>query len=297
VSRARRIATRALHRVASRLGLTVIPNPAYSPLVSVPAADDPVWTSRSDLPAVRCDLASQLALVEGMRGELAEFTSEVRAKRGFELWNGFYQAGDAETLYAMIRRLRPERLVELGSGYSTLVTAAACARNAEEGSTVDVVAFDPEPRTDVRAALAGIGRLEERDCRTLDPRWFDRLGDGDVLFVDTSHVVKLGSEVNWLVLEVLPRLAPGVHVHFHDVFLPYEYPRYLFEFGGHFNEQYLLHAFLVGNRDWEVTLALAALAIEQRDRLVALLPSLEDSPPGLPGFKPLPAAYWIHRRD
>ena len=131
------------------------------------------------------------------------------ARHGFQLWNGLYEGGDAEVLYAMVRHAKPRRVLELGSGFSTMITAAACVRNAEEGDAAEVLAVDPEPRTEVEAALGAVGRFERADARDLPLRRFEELEAGDVLFIDTSHVVKLGSEVNRLVLDVLPRLAPG----------------------------------------------------------------------------------------
>jgi len=117
-----------------------------------------------------------------------------------------------------------------------------------------------------------------------------------VLFIDTSHSVKLGSEVNWLLLEVLPRLTSGVYVHIHDVFLPYEYPRYLFELGSYFNEQYLLQALLTENESWDVALGMAFLFKERRDNLIKIIPALAESVPGLPSLAYVPAAFWIRRR-
>jgi hypothetical protein len=111
-----------------------------------------------------------------------------------------------------------------------------------------------------------------------------------VLFVDTSHVVKRGGEVNRIVLGVLPRLRTGVLVHFHDVFLPYDYPRLFFELGGHFSEQYLLAALLSGSEDWEVVIAAQALWRDRREALVEAIPTLRD--PGPVG----PSSFWLRRR-
>jgi hypothetical protein len=236
------------------------------------------------------DTAAQIEFVES---ELAPFLAELPAalepaeRQGFTIWNGQYQAGDAELLYALLRWLRPARVLELGSGFSTLVSEAALAANAEG----ELVSVDPEPRTAVP------GRLERSDVRALPSERFTELEDGDVLFIDTSHIVKLGSEVNRLVLEVLPALAPGVWVHFHDVFLPYEYPRYLLEQEAYFNEQYLVHAFLLGNEDWEVALGACALFRGERERLQALVPSLGERPSDPRWEEVSPAAFWLRRRE
>lgn len=291
---ARRAAVRGARRLGQRFGFDVIDDPIYSPIPRVPAADDPIWSR--ELPGLEIDYESQLAFLErDLAAHVEEFGRDVRGSR-FELWNGYYAAGDAEALYALLRELRPRRVLEIGSGFSTFVSAAACARNAREGRPAELVAVDPEPRAELRSGVDGLARVELRDCREVPLERFAELEAGDVLFIDSSHAVKLGSEVNWLFLEVLPALAPGVYVHVHDVFLPYEYPRYLLELGAYFNEQYLLHAFLIGNDDWEIVLALSALARRHRDRLARTIPSLGEDVPGLPGFPYLPAAFWIRRR-
>ena len=293
----RRRAVALTERLARRLRLEVVEQPVYSPIPAVPPAEDPIWSARASLHDIVLDLDRQLELLErDLRPYAAEFTRELRERDRFELWNGQYVAGDAEALYALLRHLRPGRVLELGSGFSTLITAAACARNAREGDPAELLAVDPDPRIDLAKAIESGARLERRPCQELGLEPFLELDAGDVLFIDTSHVVKLGGEVNWLLLEVLPRLRAGVNVHIHDVHVPYEYPRYLFEQGLYFNEQYAVHAFLIGNPDWEVTLALCPLFRERKERLLRVLPSLAEDPPGLPGYPYVPSAFWMRRR-
>jgi hypothetical protein len=286
----------ALRRVAPRVGLEVVQSSVYSPIPAVPARHDPAWAHEYPLDV---DPDERMAWVESaLAPHLRELPHglEPARRHGWTTWNGWYEAGDGEALYAMLRHLRPRRVLELGSGFSTLISAAACVANARDGDATELVAVDPAPRTEVSHGVAGIARVELRDARELPPERFAELEAGDVLFIDTSHIVKLGSEVNWLVLEVLPRLAAGVHVHFHDVFLPHEYPYSILAQEGYFNEQYLLDAFLLGNSDWEVTLPLAALHRRHRERLGALIPSvLEDRPhPDWPDATP--SAFWLRRR-
>lgn len=164
---------------------------------------------------------------------------------GFQLWNRYYEAVDAEVLWAILRDVRPSRVVELGSGWSSKVIAAAVGPGCEH------TAYDPYPR------LPGV-RVEQVAAQDVPERVFRELGERDVLFVDTTHTVKTGGDVNRIVLDVLPRLAPGVLVHFHDVLLPHEVDRRWLANGWYWSEQDLLHAFLVGNRDWEVVLAVHA---------------------------------------
>jgi len=118
---------------------------------------------------------------------------------------------------------------------------------------------------------------------------FLELERDDLLIVDTTHVVKMGGDVNRVVLDVLPRLAPGVLVHFHDIWLPWEYHAGLVAELGFWNEQYLLQAYLAENRRWCVVLAAQALARERRGEFEAAVPSLA-------GSASQPTSFWVERR-
>ena len=196
-------------RAGRRLGQHVTVANMHSVIPEIPPESDPIWSRRSDL---QVDGEGAMRFVES---DLAPFIAEMPdalegfARHGFQLWNGLYEGGDAELLYAMVRHARPGRVLELGSGFSTMVTAAACMRNTGEGSPAEILAVDPEPRTEVAAALGAAGRFERVDARDVPIGRFEELEAGDILFIDTSHVVKLGGEVNRLLLEVLPRLATG----------------------------------------------------------------------------------------
>jgi hypothetical protein len=273
--RLRALATRATTQAAGWLDLDVVPRGAYSPLAAVPAAADATWTRPMDLPGLRLGLDAQLALLaDGLAPHVADFA----VPAPFVLDNPFYGRGDAELLFALLRHEPPARVLELGSGWSTHVARAAAPE-------AELVAVDPEPQLALPPRVAH----EPIDAAALPLDRFTALEAGDVLFVDTSHVVKRGGEVTRVVLGVLPRLRPGVRVHFHDVFLPYDYPRLFFALGGHFSEQYLLAALLTGSDAWEVQLAAQALHREHRDALATAVPSLRS--PGPVG----PSAFWMRR--
>jgi hypothetical protein len=235
--------------------------------------------------------------MERVEGELAPFVAELDLPRSgprppgeFFLDNLGYESVDAELLYAMVRAGKPRRLIELGSGYTTLLIAAACRRNAEQGRPTEHVAYDPFPRPHILGdPVPAPTRFEAVGATEIPLDTFRALEAGDILFVDTTHTVKLGSDVNYVVLDVLPALAPGVIVHFHDVFLPWEYPRVWFEeMHYYWAEQYLLQAFLAFNDAFEVLLPAQALAREHPARLAAVVPSFAS------GVSP--AALWMVRR-
>ena len=195
---------------------------------------------------------------------------------------------DAAVLHAIVRGTRPRRIVELGSGHSTLVAAAACLANEREGAPVDYRAYDPYPKV-ARPGLPGLTELSTTPAEDLPAERLAELGNDDVLVVDTTHTVKTGGDVNHIVLDVLPRLRPGVLVHFHDIFLPWEYPRVWAEdYGLYWAEQYLLQAFLSMNDGFEVVCALYALSREQPEGLRELVPAWREGT--------VPGAFWIRRR-
>jgi hypothetical protein len=271
----------------------VVRHDYYSPIPDLASLPPDIWTRRSDVPGGGFDLESAACLIEQqLAGHVAELdlpTERVVTPGVFYLNNLNYEQVDAELLYAMVRHFKPRRIIELGSGFSTLMIGRACERNRAEGHTCSYVAYDPYPRPAILGDHPrGLDRLERTAATAVSLEAFAQLGPGDLLFVDTTHTVKLGSDVNYLVLEVLPRLSPNVLVHFHDIFLPYEYPRGWFEETGYYwAEQYLLQAFLAFNREFRVLIPVHALARELPERLRRTVPSF------VPGVSP--AAFWMVR--
>ena len=130
---------------------------------------------------------------------------------------------DPRALFVLLRHWCPRRMIEVGSGFSTLLTADVNRRFF--GCRMDFACVEPYPRPFLRNALPGVTRLVEEKVQDVPLADFSRLRSGDVLFIDSSHVAKTGSDVNFLFFEVMPRLARGVRIHIHDIFLPHEYPR------------------------------------------------------------------------
>jgi hypothetical protein len=173
-------------------------------------------------------------------------------------------------------------VLELGAGFSTLVSALACARNREDGHDSGLVSCDPYAISPAPGDAPGLSELRKIGAEDVPLSDYQALGPGDVLFIDSSHTVKVGGDVNHLFLEVLPRLADGVLVHVHDVFLPWHYPRDWIDHNRwYWAEQYLLQAFLAFNSRARVLVA--AYAAHRRDpaRLGALIPNYRASAPPL----------------
>jgi hypothetical protein len=280
------------HRTAERAGLHVVRASYDSPIPRRGDLPEDIHERTSPMRGIAWDPAAQLAFAERELGPyLVEFRP--RADPGapdgvFRLDNHTYDRVDAELLYAMLRWAKPAQYVELGSGYSTLIAAQALEANARDGRPGEVRCYDPYPSPHV-TARDDLGRCVERvSAQDVPEAVVAELQAGDVLFVDTSHTVKLGGDVNRIVLDLLPLVTFGVIVHFHDIFLPRDYSAGHIA-GAHFwTEQYFLQAFLSGNDDWEVVVGGQAIALEDPERLAKLIPSFR------PGVSP--GAFWIRRR-
>lgn len=186
------------------------------------------------------DIASLVADHARHAGALARLIDPAQNQTGYSPGNGYYDSPDAEALYLMIRRFEPARVIEVGCGNSTRITSAAIL---DAGLTTKITAIDPWPRADIAHV---VDRFEQAPLETVDPSVFAALQSGDVLFIDSSHQVRISNDVAHLFCRIIPGLAPGVVIHVHDVFLPYEYPKRFFYDCPSWGEQYLLHALLQG---------------------------------------------------
>jgi len=183
--------------------------------------------------------------------------------------NGFFPGVDAISLHCMLSLYRPGIFCEIGSGHSTRF-----ARNAIQRHDLPtrIISIDPDPRAEVDGICDTVVRQPVED---LPPEYFDRIESGDVLFIDSSHRSFTNSDVTIFYLDILPRLKPGVLIHIHDVFLPYDYPP---EWSDRFyNEQYLLACVLLTRHpSFEIQLANTFITYDQQ--LNSTLSGLFDHP-------------------
>lgn len=274
---------RASKAVMLRIGVFPIQDHFYEPLFNPRHLRFPLDRER-DLPGIDLNIDGQLSLLDefSYAQELEQFPDESPRKDKFHYRNGFFGVGDAQFLYSVIRHFRPRRIVEIGSGYSTLMTLHAISANKSDTPdyACDVTCVEPDPK----------GWLDEMDVNVirrpveeigLDT--FSRLQANDICFIDSSHMIRPQGDVPFEYLEVLPRLQPGVLVHVHDIFTPRDYREdWIVNFVRFWNEQYLLEAFLSCNRDFKVLGALNHLYHCHRDALLRIFPKLASQPESTP---------------
>ncbi|MEM0489128.1 MAG: class I SAM-dependent methyltransferase [Candidatus Bathyarchaeia archaeon] len=274
-----------------RLGFHILPVHYYSPIPEVGKLRDDIWQRHSELIGIKINEGYQLRLLQDFSALYSdEFnnlplnkTSETR----YYVYNGSFESVDGEIYYCMIRHFKPKKVIEVGAGFSTLLAAEAISKNREEGYDCELIAVDPYSMEFLRK-VPGL-RLIEKGAEEVELSEFTNLNENDILFIDSTHVVRIGGEVVYLYLEVLPRLKRGVLIHFHDIFLPLEYPKdWVLKQHRFWNEQYLLQAFLMFNDSFEVVWAGSYMNLKHPDKLEATFRSYRRG-------QTFPGSFWIRR--
>ncbi len=200
-----------------------------------------------------------------------------------------FRSVDSQVLYCMVRSLRPKKMLEVGSGFSTMLSAQAIVRNNDEGYPCDFCAIEPYPNRVIEKGFPGLSELLRKPVQAVPMAEFSALVANDILFLDSSHTVKTGGDVNFEILEILPSLAKGVYIHIHDVFIPYEYPQDWILKGQRFwAEQYLLNAFLLYNDSFRIKWMSHYMHRNHSEKLRELMNFYE---PGIPYV----SSFWMQK--
>jgi hypothetical protein len=280
---------REIFRYWEQHGFHLTPAHFYQPIPDTRSLPDTLWDRPSELSGIDMNDAMQLDLLRSQfprfRAEYNQFPAETTGEPGrFHFNNGLFDGTDALVAYCMIRHFQPRLIIEVGSGFSSLVAAEAIARNRKS----ELICIEPFPPDFLRKGVRGLNALIEKKVEDIDLKFFSQLHSGDILFIDSSHTVKIGGDVNYLFLEVLPRLNPGVIVHVHDIFFPFDYRRdWVMDELRFWTEQYLLQAFLTFNSEFEVLMANHYLAHYYLEDFKRTFP---DSPWWSGG------SFWMRRR-
>lgn len=253
----------------------------YSPVPDIGELDRrEVWSKISPLRGVKMNAPCQ---IEQLTEMAKKFSSEcvwparpTKNPHEFHYENSCFSFQCASLLHYMIRNFKPKRIIEAGSGLSSCVINSALEQNNKDGiPPCDYQIIDPFPSDDTKN-LSRLTRITVQKIEEVPEKAFTELESGDILFIDSSHVSKIGSDVNFLILDVLPLLKPGVLIHFHDIPMPLEYARVYYTsptFRAFWTESYLLQAFLAFNNEFEVLCATSYIQHHHPEALKIIFPN------------------------
>jgi hypothetical protein len=260
--------------ISDRWGYHIRPIHYYEPIPDFQSITSEQLQRRREFRSIDFRWDDQLRLL----CELSVYRDEVG---NTDFKNDYFDGFDAASYHSLIRHLKPRRVIEIGSGYSTCFAHEAMMRNAN-GATLTCIEPNPGER------LNGLHvNLIQKRVEEVESDFFLQLEANDILFIDSSHTVKFGSDVCYEFLEILPIIKPGVWVHVHDVFFPHDYPaEWLLKRRLALNEQYLLEAFLSFNREFQVALANHWLTLDHAAAVSELWPRECSG-----------SSFWFYRRE
>jgi predicted O-methyltransferase YrrM len=231
----------------------------YSPVPSKSDVEEQLarqarQTPLRELPAIMMNGRAQLEVLESIKPYYPQVPFRTKPVDGllYHLDNPNYPHSDGIILFCMLNHLRPRRLIEIGSGYSTC--AILDTNRLFLDSQIEITSIEPHPEL-LRSLIAKSNdalTIIESKLQDAQIDIFDRLERGDILFIDSSHISKVGSDVNHIIFEVLPRLKPGVIIQIHDIYFGFEYPGVWLREGRAWNEAYVLRAFLEYNEHFRI---------------------------------------------
>ena len=281
-----------------KFGIHVLPVHYYSPVPDTRELRRQLsqWYREWSFAGVEFNVDGQSQLLENLRTYTSECDelpayNQVREQ---DLGEGYGEI-DSHILHAMIRHFKPRTIIEVGSGVSTYYCLHAASLNGEvDGVESRIVCVEPYPKPALYR-LRGASRIEivPKLVQELSTDFFQALEEGDILFIDSTHIVKINSDVVYLYLEVLPSLKEGVVVHIHDIPFPYPAPDpelWIFTRHQFWTESALVHAFLMYNNRFKILLCSSYLHYREPDKLKSVF-SVYD-----PG-KPFPASLWLQKQE
>jgi predicted O-methyltransferase YrrM len=265
----------------------------YQPVFKVSELSEDTWTKEDPLSGIDLNIEGQLALLQqfNYNADLEKFPLDKPKEDELKFYynNWMFCSGDAEILYSLIRHFKPSRVIEIGSGFSTRIAKVAIDKNCSEGEISQHICIEPYEAPWLEKL--GVDQVIREKVESLPISYFQSLEKNDILFIDSSHVVRTGGDVVYEFLKVLPTLKSGVIVHIHDIFFPFEYPRnWLANKRWFWTEQYLLQSFLSFNSEFEVLLALNYLSHHYREALNLKCPIFAKQK------DQLASSFWIRKR-
>ena len=284
-----------------RHGFHLVKRHYYSPVPDITDLPPNYWDQVSEMPGVDMGLDRGLRFINEVLpdyiGSFRElFPLHRQPGQDFFLINGTYMAVDAHVYWCLIHHFKPRRIIEIGAHASTMIATAAVRSIAASGDhACQITVIEPYPSDYIKSQDGRSITLLTKKVQDVPLDLFRELQSGDILFIDSTHMLRQGSDVQYEFLEVLPRLNQGVLVHVHDVSLPKHYPRVYFDNQIYWNEQYLLQAFLAFNSRFDVIWAGNAMMLAHETEMMEAFPEISDMRAGYPSSEP--TAFWMQVRN
>lgn len=287
--------SRKLFPYWEKFGFHITRNHFYQPIPDTRTLKDDLWQKKSELIGIDINEEDQITLLSLFSSKFKE-EYEKFPKEGttipyqYYINNTYFDSVDGEILYCMIRHFKPKKIIEIGSGNSTFLSAQAILKNEEDNEIeCKLIAIEPFPKKVLKMGFPGLTELIPKKIQDVPLSDFNKLTENDILFIDSSHVLKIGSDVQYNFFEIIPRLNKGVIIHFHDIFLPSEYPKqWVLEKYRFWNEQYLLQAFLAFNNSYKVLWAGSYMHFKHPDKLEQSFYSYKRE-------ERWPSSFWIRK--
>jgi predicted O-methyltransferase YrrM len=254
------------------------PGHFYSPipdLEEVRAHESKIFVDL-DVQDVDLNLNAQLELLEESLSFYQEFQQNKGKGKRYYSSNAFFNETDALSLYYIMRHYKPKRIIEVGSGFSSSVMLDTLDETNElDTSLVFIEPYPERLKSLLRESDYNRCSIAEKRVQDVDTGIYSALEPGDILFIDSSHISKVGSDLNFILFNILPLLKAGVVIHFHDICYPFEYPKDWIYSGIFWNEVYLLRAFLMNNERYKMILFNHMLAQKSSSWLKEKMPNFK----------------------
>lgn len=262
--------------LSEKHGIHITPVNFYEPIPDLRNLPDEIFSKKPHYPELDFNIEKQKNLVK-MLGSFSPEISEIRNrletinKYDFKNYPFSFDSMDGLIYYSLIRKYKPKKIIEIGSGYSTIIASEAAKKN----NSTSITSIEPFPRKFLKQELPNLDLIEKK-IQQVPLEYFNKLEKNDILFIDSSHISAIGSDVNYLFLHVIPELKPGVIIHVHDCAIPYEYGKgQIVNNRRNWNELYLVWAFLLGNKNYEILLANNYFFRNYKEIMINTYPTLE----------------------
>ncbi len=282
-------------KIFMKIGILPIIDHYYQPMINPKKHLTKSLSENRELIGIDFNTEEQLSLLDKFHynDELLSFPIENNNNNNNNEYyynNGSYEAGDAEYLFNIIRHFKPKRIIEIGSGNSTLMARNAIANNKHDDSNYTCHHICIEPFEQPWLEKIGV-ELIRKKVECIDKSFFNKLESNDILFIDSTHIIRPQGDVLFEFLELLPTLKKGVLIHVHDIFTPKDYPNdWVYNKHLLWNEQYLLEAFLTFNAEFKIIGALNYLVHNYREEFAAKCPIFAKQDEREPG------AFWMMKK-